>query len=581
MKFSNILFLSLYLCILGGCTKILDKKNLSQVSETDNIWNDADLATAYANRIHANNLPSWNTDYSDYSEESEGGGDYMYGQLTENSVDYWPYDNIREINILIANIDKGTLPDESKKSLKGQALFFRAYSYFEMVKRYGGVPLVLVPQELSDDLLVTRNTTSECMTQIVADLDSAIAFLPEVSAGSAENNGRVHKGTAMALKGRILLFYASPQFDPNQNAAGRWQAAYEANKAAKDYLLDQGFGLYENYAGLWFDEMNKEVIFVKRYEYTPNNDEEQVENRWAAATRPLDVSQGSTGGNRPTLEMVNSFPMKDGRAPGDPASAYTYDSQYYWLNRDPRFDNTIVYNGAPWELGISGRESGRLQWTYVGAEQNSPTPTGFYMKKAVDENQSSIEAYNSSTDWIELRYAEVLLNLAESATEAVQMQEAYPELIEIRKRAGIDAGADNMYGLKASMSQAEMRDAVMFERKIELAYEGKRFWDLRRRRLFESELNGTRRHGFLVHVKISEDEWNTLKASMTSDGLIDYLAQHYTEIFDDEVKLTDTQFDIDWKPEYYFFAIPTEQLQLNSKLEQTMGWSGGTFDPLQ
>ena len=193
MKFSNILFLSLYLCILGGCTKILDKKNLSQVSETDNIWNDADLATAYANRIHANNLPSWNTDYSDYSEESEGGGDYMYGQLTENSVDYWPYDNIREINILIANIDKGTLPDESKKSLKGQALFFRAYSYFEMVKRYGGVPLVLVPQELSDDLLVTRNTTSECMTQIVADLDSAIAFLPEVSAGSAENNGRVHK----------------------------------------------------------------------------------------------------------------------------------------------------------------------------------------------------------------------------------------------------------------------------------------------------------------------------------------------------------------------------------------------------
>ena len=175
----------------------------------------------------------------------------------------------------------------------------------------------------------------------------------------------------------------------------------------------------------------------------------------------------------------------------------------------------------------------------------------------------------------------MILNLAESANEAGQIQEAYPELIEIRKRAGIDAGADNLYGLKASMSQAEMRDAVMFERKIELAYEGKRFWDLILRRLFESELNGTRRHGFLVRLKIAKDKWNTLKASMSSEELVAFLAQHYTEIFDDEVKLTDTQFDIDWKPEYYFFAISTEQLQLNSKLEQTMGWSVRTDDPLQ
>ena len=223
--------------------------------------------------------------------------------------------------------------------------------------------------------------------------------------------------------------------------AGRWQGLCGQNNN-KGYLLDQGFGLYENYADLWFDEMNKEVIFVKRYEYTPNNDEEQVENRWAAATRPLEI-EGSTGGNRP-LSNGEFVSEKERRMPGDPASAYTYDSQYFWLNRDPRFNNTIVYNGAPWELGISGRESGRLQWTYVGAEQKSPTPTGFYMEKAVDEDQSSIEAYNSSTDWIKLRYAEVILKLAKSANYDGQIQEASPELIEIRKRAGIDAGADNL-----------------------------------------------------------------------------------------------------------------------------------------
>ncbi len=579
MKLFKIIYLFAFCYMMCSCTKILDKKDLSAVNEKD-VWNDLDLSTAYVNRIYARCLPGWSTEWADYSEESDGGGSFMYGQLTENSVNYWPYDDIRDINVLLDNIDKGTLDGNSKKKLKGEAFFFRAWQYFEMVRRYGGVPLILHPQDyLKEDLFVGRSTTSACMQQIVTDLDSAIAYLPVITAASGANDGHVHNGTALAVKGRALLYYASPQFDPNQNASGRWQAAYEANKAAKEMLESQGFGLNSSFSNLWFNEMNKEVIFVKRYQYSSLNSESK--HNWSASTRPLDLSQGATGGNRPALEIVNAFPMKDGRSINDPNSTYQYDPDYYWKNRDPRFAQTIVYNGAIWGLGLSGPQSGRIQWTYVGSEQNSPTITGFYMRKAVDTTQSSIDAFNSSTDWIELRFAEVLLNFAEAANETGNTEEAYSQLKTIRARAGIDAGVNEMYGLDAGMSKDQLREAILQERKIELAFEGKRFWDLRRHRLFESLLNGTRRHGYTITLKVSENEWETLKNSMTTQQLVNYLNQNYTTYFEDKSKLLDTQFDINWKPEYYFFAIPSEHLQLNSHLEQTMGWTGGTFDPLK
>ena len=526
------------------------------------------------NNIYAQSLPGWSSEYADYSEESDGGGAYMYGQLTENSVNYWPYDQIRDINVLLANVDKGTLKEADKKLLKGQAYFFRAWQYFEMAKRYGGVPLVLEPQKLTDNLFVERAATSATMQQVIKDLDSAIANLPAVAASNqALNNGRVHKGTALAVKGRVLLFYASPQFDPSQNAAGRWQAAYDANKAAKDHLASQGFGLYPSFGGLWFNEMNKEVIFVKRYQFTTNV--ASSFHNWSAATRPLDVSQGATGANRPTWEIVNAFPMKDGKPINDATSTYTYNPTYFWRDRDPRFYETIVYNGARWGLGVSGPQPGRIQYTYVSSETNSPTPTGFYMRKAVDTTQSSIQAFNSGTDWIELRYAEVLLNLAEAANEIGNTSEAYPELVAIRARAGIDPGAANLYGLKANMTKAEMRDAIMNERKIEFAFEAKRFWDLRRRRMFESELNGKRRTGLRTTLKsgVTKAQVNALSYGQ--------MEANYDQYFNQQVITMDTQFPINWKPEYYFFAIPTSHLQLNSKLQQTNGWSGGTFDPLQ
>ena len=560
-------------CVLARCEDVLDKTNLGAVSE-DAVWNDVELATAYVYEIYDDNLPDWDRGISDRSDESDEGDAYMYGQLTENSVNTWSYGNIRNINILLANIDAGTIDEENKNRLKGEALFFRAWSYFQMARLYGGVPLILEPQQLTDNLFAERTPTTMVVDQIIADLDEAIQYLPAIEASSADNTGRVHKGTAMAVKGRVLLYYASPQFDPAQSAAGRWQAAYDANKAAKDQLIADGYGLYDNFETLWFNEMNKEVILVRRYEY-PNKIDD---SHWSAASRPLDVSQGAAGANQPVLEMVDAFPMKDGRAIGDVSSAYTYNPDYFWQNRDPRFAGTIVYNGAVWELNGT---TGRIQWTFVGSESNSPTETGFYNRKAVDESFDANLAYNNATDYIELRFAEVLLNLAEAANKVNQTSEAYEALTTIRARAGIEPGVDNLYGLDAGMTQDQMHDAVMLERKIELAFEGKRHWDLRRNRMFEEKLNGTRRHGHSIELLISKDDFFNMVNSMTTQEVIDLMNQNYTDYFVHHVVERDIQFDINWKPEYYFYAIPQEHTQLNSRLQQTMGWPGGTFDPLQ
>jgi starch-binding outer membrane protein, SusD/RagB family len=576
MKFLQLIFFAALTCTLSNCTKILDKKPLTSVPGED-AWNDANLAEAFVSTIYFENLPQWDRGISDLSEESDGGNAYMYGQLTENSVDFWPYGavrnnhlrsgnvyygEIRSINILLKDIDKGAIAESLKKRMKGEAYFFRAWQYFEMVKRYGGVPLVLTPQDTTDNIFVKRAATSEAIKQIVTDLDSAISKLPVITATSGANDGHLHKGTAMAIKGRVLLYWASPQFNVT-NDMTRWQNAYDVNKAARDYLVLNGFGLYDNFANIWLNEMNKEVIFVRRY-----SNPAHVHN-WSAATRPLDESQGAQGSNQPTWEIVQAFPMDDGKPIAGHAS---YNATYFWQNRDPRFKASIAYNGAPWAL--SG-QTGRIQYTYVGAEKNSPTLTGFYARKAIIESQTSLQAFNSDTDYPELRFAEVLLNLAEAANATGKTNEAYTLLTDIRKRAGIKPGADNLYGLTANMTQQQMQAAIMTESQIEFAFEGKRHWDLRRNRQFESKLNGTRRTGLRI----------TLKPGITK-AMVDKLTEaelqtKYDQYFQHQVVVLDTQFPINWKPNYYFYAIPVTHLQTNSNLQQTNGWANGSFDPLK
>ena len=277
MRVLNYILLVGFSGLWMGCSDVLDKKDLSAVTEED-VWNDSEYATAYLDKLCRDNLPDWDAEVSNYSDEANGGDAIMYGQLTTNSINTWNYEQIRKINILFQKVGTGSIDEETQEILKAQALVLRAWRYFQMVRLYGGVPLILEPQELTDDLYVTRAKTSECIAQMVKDLDDAIAVLPWTWAGDDE--GRITKAAAMAFKGRILLYWASPQFNP-ENDKQRWEEAYNANKQAMEELANNGYGLYDSYSELWFDEMNIEAVFVKRFQ------EPGLTNSWNAGTRPL------------------------------------------------------------------------------------------------------------------------------------------------------------------------------------------------------------------------------------------------------------------------------------------------------
>jgi hypothetical protein len=272
--------------------------------------------------------------------------------------------------------------------------------------------------------------------------------------------------------------------------------------------------------------------------------------------------------------MVKAFPMLDGKKPGE-STKYTYSEQLFYKNRDPRFDKTIAYNGTNWPL--NGNTANKVWTYYVGGKtiESKASNTGFYTRKAINPSVSTGDAQYSGTDWIEIRFAEVLLNLAESAVGINKLDEAYTQLKAVRKRAGIEAGTDGLYGLKANMSRAELFDAILYERQIEFAFEGKRFWDLRRWKLIEKTLNGTRRTGVTINLKTTgvPADFATNRDNVNLDVA-------YTSYFTLAFKQLDTKYSIAWKPEYYFFAIPQSAIDNNPKLIQNTTW-GGAFDPLK
>lgn len=230
------------------------------------------MINAFLSNIYGNMMPGWPIAANNTDEGMNGPTEMNQYVRGEYSVDIsgqgLDYRFIERINFFLTNLETvelSVLTQVEKDRMRGQALFWRAWDYWGKVFTLGGVPLILEGQDVSDinSLLVSRNSTSECMAQIVKDLDEAISLLPDVWGDS--DYARIDKGCAMAFKGRVLLAYASPLFNPNHDQT-RWQQAYEANKAAVDFLQGVGKGLYQGkYADIWYDEQNCEVIMVNQF----------------------------------------------------------------------------------------------------------------------------------------------------------------------------------------------------------------------------------------------------------------------------------------------------------------------------
>ncbi len=567
MKTYNFL-LGVVLSGIISCTSVLDKENLTSINPGD-VWGNEKMIDAVINDIHGELMPGWAYD-GDRSDEAPHHraemNTFLKGTATIDDWDNWKYTNIEKINLFIDNVEKTSFEDK-KAVWRGQALFWRAWCYFSMVKDYGGVPLILEPQDASnkESLFVERASTTDCFNQIVKDLDEAIECLPDTWSGT--DYGRIDKCAAMAFKGRVLLFWASPLFNPEGNM-DRWETAYNANKAAMDFCISQGKGLYPDYKNLWYEERNEEVIMVNQF-FVP--DHKYAQN----GIRPMSYTKDDVARCLPLMNTVNAFPMKDG-SDFDPQKT---DYAILFMNRDDRFYTSVAYNGC--EYNIKDLNPGEYLWTGRDAdgvsiefaihnpgENFDPINTGFICKKSIDPDIDKSTVYDADVDWIEIRFAEVLMNYGECANELGKTDEALNVLYQIRKRANIEPGVDGHYGLKET-SQDEIRERYIKERFVEFLFESKRLDDLRRWKRFDIINNQRKQYGI--------QSW--LKPGYPIPNITDDIYEIWDHFEPHIVEVT-PQYTYDMKEQYYFYAIPRKHLDANPKLEQNKNWDGGTFDPL-
>ena len=565
------------------------------------IWDDAGAVGLFLDKTYDLVMPTWPVPggiHNTSDELNNANTAFLYGQLVENSVtDIGTgnsitsnrYFDIRRCNVAIEGLNAGMLPDNVRNQLKGQFFFMRAFVYFRLVSLYGGVPLILKTQQLTgEDLNVPRSKTSECIKAIVSDLDSAAAYLPSLWTGS--NIGRITKAAAMGFKGRVLLHYASPQFNPTR-IASRWEEAYVANKAAHDTAVAHGYILFNNYANIFVTEDHREVMLVRKHDAVSISPGRGTNTEYI--TRPFSESGNGGGSNQPTWNLVQSYLSNTGLPITHASSGY--NANQFWLNRDPRFEMSIAYNGGVWPLSS---KAGRKQWSYTGVldESASTVVTGFYCKRICNPTLSATQAlYNSNSgggsgmDWIEMRFAEVIMNLAECANETGRMTESKDLVRRIRQRAGITAGSFD-FGLGIATTQAEMRNLILNERQVEFAMEGKRHADLRRTRNYglisaRQSLRATPKLPYMagtgtVAGRIYLDMPNALGIRPRDTANLNN-ASVMAAIFTQAPASLEGSNVISIPERYYFYALPNFFNQASYTMAQTMGWTGGTFDPLQ
>ncbi len=626
MKIKNLILVIAALPIFTACSDFLDVKDESAINPA--IWDNENSAKLYLNNIYSMVMPSFGGESPvgdgnlvSISDENDGmGSRLLLGTLEAGSVGSFSaatYQAIRYVNIAFEAMKTSTLDKAAQNRILGQLHFFRAYQHWKLVNVYGGVPYMkdVVDYESEEWIKnAVRNKTSECIALLEQDLDSAISKLP--AAWPTDEYARITRAGAAALKGRILLFYASPQFNPDNNKA-RWQKALDANIAAQQICLTDGYGLMDittNVSTQWpvatdlnkiFSTKksagNKEVILVTPYLQA------QKYHGYESAVRPAEVTNGDgRPSNLPTWDLVAAFPMKDGSPAftyqGTTAHKVTYtgnaDIRKFYQNRDPRFYSTIAYNGCYYPLEGNGN---RRQWTYTGGEATTSdkvTTTGFYCRKMVNPLISGADMDKTYTDWVELRFAEILLNIAECAyeVEGENSQTAIDKLVAIRQRAGIEPGTDNLYGIKSNASFS-LLETILNERRIEFAFEGKRFWDLRRRNMFTNDLgtqttmlNGFKKSGsgytFALNG-ITAANFDLIKADLPVDSVYKYfkLTAKSTGPLVKPIAykaiLTSAELATTVTGNYNFFDIPQTILTRSPALDQTLGWENGEFNPFE
>ena len=492
----------------------------------------------------------------------------------------WDYGKIRRVNYFLknfpaykSNFQNTVLAD----AWMGEAHFIRAYCYFAMVKRYGGVPILREPQEYVGDiesLKVPRDTEKACYDFIAEDLDEAFRLLPDNE--EILGKGRATKYAALALKSRAMLYAGSiaryGTVDLNglvgidkALANDYFELAY---KAVKELEKSKRFSLYrknsdkeKNFAELFLAEDSPENIFCKYFQRNVNA------HGWDVYFVPYQYrGNGFSSNMNPTLEFVEMFEHKDG-TPANFAerakNTYFDDPSELFQNMDARFGGSIIYpnaifkgepcsiqkgliiedgskkeNATNYEEAVYTANDGQVYHIVgkIGSGNYSGNMTGFFMRKYLNENmpQSEVIENYSEQHWIEFRYAEALLNGAEAAVEMGQhLDDALLWINDIRSRADIK---------QLSLSDLTV-DKVRHERRIELAFENHTYWDLRRWRIADKEIETKQYTGLCPYFDINKQKYIFEEVA----------ANKYYYTFD--VKM-------------YYERIPDGEIAKNEKLKQ-------------
>lgn len=470
---------------------VLDRVPLTSYSDAT-VWKDPVLIDAFISNAYKVFPHDWSI-LGNLSDESNRRNNVGYaainnGDLTPSStnfVNYWSnthasggdgytasgyYDVIKRCNIFFDNINQAEFDQATKDRMIGEMKFFRAFAYFKLATLYNGVPLITKTFELTDDFFLPRNTYEECMTYVLSELEEAINLLPVTY--NAANTGRITKGTAMAAKARALLYMASPLNNPG-NDKNKWQQAADAAKAIIDLNI---YSLYPEYGKSYLASAlyNPEVIWARLY----NNrlfPEINIEQ--------LYMPNGYYGfaTSHPTQNMVDSYEMLSGKLPKDDP---TYDPQNPYVNRDPRFYDSILFDGAMFQ----GREVETFtpggQDSYEGTVANwNATNTGYYPRKFIDETIVVPGSANmGNTPFPHFRYNEVLLNYAETQYFLGNEETCREYINKIRSRPSVNMPM-------VTESGEALLERLRHERKIELFFEGHRWFDLRRWKIAPEVLN--------------------------------------------------------------------------------------------
>ena len=428
-----------------------------------------------------------------------------------------------------------------------EARFMRAYFYFALVRQYGGVPLVTTEISAEEANSIARSSADDIFKFIIDecnDIQNKIiadySDLGDYALGT-EESGRADKLAVLALKARAALYWASPLFNAN-NDKERYHTAATYTKELLTAAEARGKGLTDKYADLWdaasfnTPTIMKEILFGRRYYKSASGDNLVETNNY-----PVGI-EGGAGGNCPTQNLVDAYDMKtSGLSINETGSGY--DAKNPYNDRDPRLAATVAVNGDQWPTYSGAAKLETFQGGINGEPLTGATPTGYYLKKLCNgaiSLASNSKLKESRHTWLTFRMGEAYLNYAEAVFKYLGSADATSVEFPLSAREAANKTRARA-GMPDLATTGDFWTRLCNERFVELAFEGHRFWDVRRWKEADKYFKT------ITEMKLTKND----------DGSITYTRQNVSR---------------QWSEKMYLFPIPQTERMKNPNLTQNPGW---------